>query len=136
MAYTQILFEATDAWGEDVCSFKVNMVARELAIEYRNMYGGRTTNSFRMSDSQYSHIKMIASEKIFERFRDGKWKKETEWTMDAHIWKASFISDSGNPLLIIESDKATTYVPPPAFVALVEYVVRISSFENNSSRLF
>lgn len=135
MAYTQILFEVTDAFEKDICSFKINMVAREIAIEYRNMYGGRTTNSFSMSDSQYNHIKMISSEKVFERFRDGKWKKETEWAMDSHNWKAIFISDSGKPILVIESDKSITYIPPSALITLVEYVVQISSFDNFSYHL-
>ena len=39
--YSDIIFSANDAWGKYVYSFRINMKAHELSIEYQNNQGIR-----------------------------------------------------------------------------------------------
>ena len=135
MAYTIITFNARDAWHRDIYSFRVNMVTHELSVEYSNNTGGRTMNGVVLNEKQYNHIKRLTSPLMFEKYRDGAWKKNTEWLLDPNDWNVRFISDDGTPMLTMESN-LESYSAPPALVALVEYIMHIGAFENMGHRLF
>lgn len=135
MAYTTIIFNARDAWDRPVYAFKVNMLTRELSVEYSNNTGGITTNGVALNERQYSHIKRLAAPAIFEKFRDDSWKEHMAWMLDPNDWKAQFISDDGTPMLTMETN-LNPYPAPPALVALVEYVMHIGTLGNMSWRMF
>ena len=61
MAYTMILFNAKDSWHNPIYSFKINMLTRELSVEYSNNTGGITTNGVALNERQYQHIKRLAA---------------------------------------------------------------------------
>lgn len=135
MSYITIIFNATDAWINPIYSFKINLVSRELSVEYTNTNGGVTTNGIVLNESQYQHIKLIASPKIFEKYRDGSWKVKTEWMLDPFDWKAQFVCDEGNPMLTLATE-LESYPAPPALVTLVNYVMKIGTLGNFGGKLF
>ena len=97
--------------------------------------GGQTMNGVVLNEKQYNHIKRLTSPLVFEKYRDGAWKKNTEWLLDPNDWDVRFISDDGTPMLTMESN-LESYPAPPALVALVEYIMHIGTFENMGHRLF
>lgn len=135
MAYTTILFCARDMWNRPAYSFKINMLTHELSVEYSNNTGGITINGIVLNEQQYQHIKRLANPVIFEKFRDGGWKKQSEWMLDPNIWEAQFISDDRTPMLSMETG-FDSYPAPPALKALVEYVMHIGTLGNMGCRLF
>ena len=135
MGYTTIIFNAKDAWCRPVYSFKVNMLTRELSVEYSNNTGGFTINGVLLNERQYKNIKRLASPDIFEKFRDDRWKECAEWMLDPNEWEARFISDDGTSMLTMET-KFDLYPVPPALVELVEYVMDIGTLGNMNRRLF
>ena len=135
MAYTMILFSARDSWHKPIYSFKINMLTRELSVEYSNNTGGITTNGGALNERQYQHIKRLAAPRIFEKFRDGAWKEHMDWFPDPNEWEAQFISDDGTAMLTMESH-SQPYPAPPALVALVEHVMHIGALGNMNHPLF
>lgn len=137
MAYTTIVFNASDAWGTDICSFKVNLIAEELSITYRNNNGGYTTNGIKLASKELKHIKQATSQKIFEKFRDGKWKEEMDavWMVDGIEWEAQFVSDDGLPMLEFKNEMQS-YLPPPILRELVNYVLRIGAPKSIDLEIF
>ena len=59
--YSDIIFSANDAWGKYVYSFRINMKAHELSIEYQNNQGGYTTNGINITDKKYRQINNICA---------------------------------------------------------------------------
>ena len=137
MSYTTIIFNANDAWGFDICSFKVNLVAKELSIYYRNNKGGYTSSGINLTENEAKHINYVASPKIFENFRDGKWREKMEvvWILDGIEWEMQFISNDGRPILEIKSDMKP-FLPPPSLVTLVNYVLKIGLPKDYKLNLF
>lgn len=135
MAYTMILFSAKDSWHNPIYSFKINMLTRELSVEYSNNTGGITTNGVALNERQYQHIKRLAAPRIFEKFRDGSWKEHMDWFPDPNEWEAQFISDDGTAMLTMERH-FESYPAPPALAALVEYVMHIGALGNMNHLLF
>ena len=126
MSYITIFFEANDAWGFDLCSFKVNLIANELSISYRNNKGGYTTNGINLDSEQIKRIKKLAPPSILESFRDNKWKenRDPEFVLDGYSWKVELISNDGHPALKMQ-DTIGNYSPPLEIVQLVNYVLTI-----------
>ena len=135
MSYTIIIFNATDAWTNPVYSFKINLVSRELSVEYTNTHGGVTTNGIALNESQYNHIKLIASPNIFEKYRNESWKIKPEWLLDPYDWKAQFIYDDGTPMLTLATE-LQQFSAPPALVTLVNYVMKIGTLGNFGGKVF
>lgn len=137
MGYTIIIFNANDAWGFEICSFKVNLIASELSISYRNKKGGYTTSGINLTNEEIAHINYILSPKIFEKFRDGKWREKLEavWILDGIEWEAQLVSDDGLPLLEIKSDMKP-YLPPKNLKMLVNYVLQIGMPKDYKLNLF
>ena len=90
-----------------------------------------------ISKDKAKHINYVASPKIFENFRDGKWreKMETVWILDGIEWEMRFISNDGRPILEIKSDMKP-FLPPPGLVTLVNYVLKIGLPKDYKSNLF
>ena len=135
MAYTQIIFEAEDAWLQPEYSFKVNLISREVSIAYLNNHGGHTTNGMKISDKQCKRIRRICNPQEVEKFRVTELQKEN-WLLDPNYWKLQITSDDGNAVLILENKGFPPCLPPSFLVELVEYVFQIAAFDNFGGRVF
>lgn len=138
MAYTLIVFHAQNSCLQDLYSFKINFLARELSVEYRNDSGGYTVHGMNLTGQQYHHLMMLASPHKFEQFRKQNWHSESKehWiAYDPNRWILQITSDDGLPLLEFERNHEC-YDDPKAIVDLVEYVMQIGTFGNYTFSLF
>ncbi len=135
MAYTQIIFEAEDAWLQPAYSFKVNLISREASIAYLNNHGGHTTNGVKLTDKQLRRIRKICNTQDVEKFRDAELEKEN-WLLDPNYWKLQISSDDGNAVLILENKGFPPCLPPSFLVELVECVLQIVAFDNFGCKTF
>lgn len=135
MAYTQIIFEAEDAWLQPAYSFKVNLISREASIAYLNNHGGHTTNGVKLTDKQFRRIRKICNPQEVEKFRDADLETEN-WLLDPNYWKLQITSDDGIAVLILENKEFPSCLPPSFLIELVEYVFQIAAFDNFGGRVF
>lgn len=105
MAYTLVRFRSSDAWGRYVYSFKLNMITKELSVEYVNNTGGLTMNGVVLNERQYNHIRQLIRQPVIEKFRDGSWKSCDGWMLDPNSWEATFLSDDGTSMLKLDNNQ-------------------------------
>lgn len=135
MAYTQIIFTADDAWAIYAYSFKINMICRELSIEYKDNRGNYNMKGIKLNSEQIEHINDICAENIVEKYRTENHLKEAIFPLDPNLWKLQIMSDDGNSILQLE-DRSGKFYCPDFLVELIEYVIDISAIKDRGFRLF
>jgi len=133
--YTLILFKAWDDLGDYEYSFKLNLAARELSVEYKNNQGGFTTNGICLGEEAYRRFCRLLEVNDYEKYRDASLLQKApapslHMVMDgggpgrppwSEPWHALFYRADGLPPLELESE----YPPPGCIRHLANYAMNI-----------
>lgn len=132
--YSDIIFSANDAWGKYVYSFRINMKAHELSIEYQNNQGGYTTNGINITDKKYRQINNICA-KATKFFESPQFEKDV-FPLDPNTWELKMIKSDGLPSLELEYGVTDDFIVPGFVVELVSLIMDLASFDNKGFRYF
>lgn len=136
MAYTTVVFNARDAWSCFIYGFKLNLIAAELSIEYKNNQGGFTTKGIQLSEKHLRQAKLLLVESRFNDVVSGKWKEEkTYFALDPNMWELELLSDDGKPLQKINNGFGE-YQNPSSVIELVDFVLQLMTHNDLGWRAF
>lgn len=132
--YSIIVFGAYDPCGEYMYSFKVNLKAHALSLEYKNCYGGYTTNGIHLLDETMRKFENICKKSACF-FANPKLEKDV-FSLDPYLFELKmFKTDDPDPLKL-ERGMTDMFNPPEFLVELVELVMKLASFDNKGFRYF
>ena len=132
--YSNIIFSANDVWGKYVYSFRINLKARELSLEYKNNQGGYTTNGIDITDEKIKHIENICA-KATKFFESPKFEKDT-LSLDPNTWELKMVKSDGSPSLELEYGVTDDFGVPDFITELVGLIMDLASFDNKGFRYF
>ncbi len=132
--YSDIVFSAHDAWGNYIYSFRINMKAHELSVEYKNNQGGYTSNGINITDKKFRHIKSIC-ECATKFFKIPTLEKDV-FSLDPNTWELKMTKSDGSPSEELKQGGADVFVTPDFVEELVCLVMDLAAFDNKGFRYF
>lgn len=126
MAYNRIFCSLTDAWGNLVYQFNVNIPLEEAKIEFRNEHGGYTITGIKLNESEKKSLLGMTNRNCFDKFIGNKNLEPRRSYPDPSEWEFTFTYDDGKSMETVHSGRGYGfYEMPIAISCLVDWVLRL-----------
>ena len=115
-------------------SFDIDLKWHALSLEYKNCYGGYTSNGVRISEKSFNHLKNICDRATM--FFNQPNLIEGDFLLDPYLFELKMFKIDDPEPLKLERGMTDMFNPPEFLVELVELVMKLASFDNKCFRYF